>query len=205
MSKKRCLTGIKPTGSLHLGNYLGAIRPILELTKQYESYVFIADYHALTTLKDSKKMSQYNLQAAATWLALGLDPKRCVFYKQSDVPDIFELHWVLSCLAPKGLLNRAHAYKALVQENEHNHRDLDEAINLGIFSYPVLMSADILAMQAQLVPVGSDQRQHVEIARDLAVLANKVKKDVCLVPEMHIMEDIALIPGIDGNKMSKNY
>lgn len=205
MSKKRCLTGIKPTGSLHLGNYLGAIKPILELTDKVESYVFIADYHAITTLKDQKKLSQYNLEAAATWLALGLDPEKSVFYRQSDVPEIFELNWILSCLAPKGLLNRAHAYKAFVSENEANNRDLDENINLGLFSYPVLMSADILAMQAAVVPVGSDQRQHVEIARDIAELVNKLKRDVLTVPDLHIMDSVALIPGLDGHKMSKNY
>ena len=205
MLKKRCLTGIKPTGSLHLGNYLGAIKPILALTKQYESYVFIADYHAITTLKDSKKLSNYTLEAAATWLALGLDPNACVFYRQSDVPEIMELYWILSSLAPKGLLNRAHAYKAVVAENERNQRDPDDSVNLGLFSYPVLMSADILAMQACVVPVGSDQRQHLEISRDLAFVVNKFQKDLCIVPEMHIMEDVALIPGIDGNKMSKNY
>lgn len=203
--KAICLTGIKPTGSLHLGNYFAAIKPMLALLKKHQSFVFIADYHALTTLKNEALLKQYNLEAAATWLALGLDPEKVVFYKQSDVPEIFELHWILSCFATKGLLNRAHAYKSLVDSNAEAGRDTDEGINLGHFSYPVLMAADIFAMQASIVPVGKDQQQHVEIARDIAEAFNAQMKADLVLPQQSILKEVATLPGIDGRKMSKNY
>lgn len=203
--KHICLTGIKPTGSLHLGNYFAAIKPMLEMLKKHKSFVFIADYHAITTLKDASLLKHYNLEAAATWLALGLDPEKVVFYRQSDVPEIFELHWILSCFATKGLLNRAHAYKSLVDVNAAAGRDVDEGVNLGLFSYPVLMAADILAMQATTVPVGKDQQQHVEIARDIAETFNAQMKADLVLPQQSILKEVSTLPGIDGRKMSKNY
>ena len=202
---KRVLTGIKPTGLPHIGNYFGAIKPALSLSDQYDSFYFIADYHALTTIKDPKLMSDYSLNIAAAWLALGLDPEKTVFYKQSDIPEIFELAWILSCFAAKGLLNRAHAYKSAVDENLKLHHDMDHNINHGIFAYPVLMAADILLFNTDLVPVGADQKQHIEIARDIAESVNKVAGNVLTVPEPLIHDDTKLVPGIDGLKMSKNY
>ena len=202
---KRVLTGIKPTGLPHIGNYFGAIKPALELSRQYESFYFIADYHALTTIKDRDLMADYSLQIAAAWLALGLDPHQTLFYRQSDIPEIFEFCWILSCFASKGLLNRAHAYKAMVDINTENRHDTDHNINHGIFSYPVLMAADILLFQSDYVPVGADQKQHIEIARDIADAINHCCGPVLKTPEPLIQSNTQIIPGIDGQKMSKNY
>tara|TARA_A100001015_G_scaffold29062_1_gene32300 strand:- start:727 stop:1719 length:993 start_codon:yes stop_codon:yes gene_type:complete len=202
---KRVLTGIKPTGLPHIGNYFGAIRPALDLSQKYDSFYFIADYHALTTIKDPKLMTEYTLNIAAAWLALGLDPDKTIFYKQSDITEIFELSWILSCFSAKGLLNRAHAYKSAVDENLKTHHDMDHNINHGIYAYPVLMAADILLFNTDLVPVGSDQKQHIEIARDIAEAINNVAGPVLKVPEPLIQDDTKLVPGIDGLKMSKNY
>ena len=202
---KRVLTGIKPTGLPHIGNYFGAIKPALNLSKDYESFYFIADYHALTSIKDPKLMAEYSLQIAAAWLALGLDPEKTVFYKQSDISEIYELCWILSCFTAKGLLNRAHAYKAAVDENLKLHHDMDHNINHGIYAYPVLMAADILLFNTDLVPVGADQKQHIEIARDIAEALNHSCGDILTVPEPLIQEETKLVPGIDGLKMSKNY
>ncbi|MCK9183158.1 MAG: tryptophan--tRNA ligase [Fibrobacteraceae bacterium] len=204
--KKISLTGIKPTGTPHLGNYLGAIRPALELTKNYDTVYFIADYHALTTVHDGAEMHDNIHKVAATWLAMGLDPEKGLFYKQSDIPEIFELSWALSCFTPKGFMNRAHAYKAKVEANRAENLDLDTNINMGLYCYPCLMDADILMFGADVVPVGKDQKQHVEFARDVAIRFNKqMNKDVFTIPEPLIQESTDVIPGLDGRKMSKSY
>ncbi len=201
------LTGIKPTGTPHIGNYLGAIKPALSLsnTPYSTAFFFIADYHALTTLKDPVLLRRYTYEVAATWLSLGLDPNQVTFYKQSDIPEIFELAWILSCYASKGLLNRSHAYKSLVDTNTDLNRDTDKGISMGVFSYPVLMAADILLFNCHQVPVGQDQKQHVEIARDIAQAFNQTYGNVLVVPEPVIQKDVMTIPGSDGRKMSKNY
>ena len=206
MSQKSIsLTGIKPTGTAHLGNYFGAIQPAIKLSYTHDSYLFIADYHALTTEHSSESLNQSIIHVAATWLACGLDPEQCTFYRQSDIPEIFELNWILSCMASKGLINRAHAYKSLTDQNIAENRDPDFHINLGIFSYPVLMAADILAFQAIQIPVGQDQKQHVEIARDICeTLIKKYPSLTLKAPEPVINSPIA-IPGTDGRKMSKSY
>ena len=207
MSKKICLTGIKPTGAPHLGNYIGMIRPALELAKTagYESYYFIADYHALITMYSKDELSKSIYEAAASWLALGLDPSKTALYQQSDIPQIPELAWMLSCSASKGLLNRAHAYKAAVDRNEQEKRDPDFGINLGLYSYPVLMASDILFIGSHYVPVGSDQVQHIEIARDIAKCFNNRYGKILQMPEALVQEKTKLVPGLDGRKMSKSY
>lgn len=203
--KKTSLTGIKPTGTPHLGNYLGAIKPALDLVQEYKAFYFIADYHGLTTIRDKKEMKQHTYEVAATWLALGLDPDEVVFYRQSDVPEVFELTWVLSCFTGKGWLNRAHAYKASVDANEEAGHDPDDGINVGLYNYPVLMAADIILFNTDVVPVGQDQRQHLEIARDIANAFNYVYGDTLVPPEAAILENVATVPGLDGRKMSKSY
>jgi tryptophanyl-tRNA synthetase len=165
---KIALTGIKPTGTPHIGNYLGMIKPALELVQHYRAFYFIADYHALTTQRDPEMLNRQIFEVAAMWLALGLDPEKVVFFRQSDVPEVFELTWILSCLTAKGLLNRAHAYKAAADENIRQGRSEDDNINAGLYNYPVLMAADILLFGTHVVPVGQDQKQHVEIVRDVA-------------------------------------
>lgn len=207
--KKRVLTGVKPTGLPHLGNFLGAIQPALELTKstQYsEALFFIADYHSLTSIHRGEDLSQLSYEVAATWLACGLDPKRAILYKQSDIPEVFELHWILSCFAPKGFMNRAHAYKARLQENEQEGRkDPDFGVNMGLYTYPLLMSADMLLFSADVVPVGEDQVQHLEIARDIALKVNNEYGPIFKLPEPLIQSQNQLVLGLDGRKMSKSY
>ncbi|MEX2540083.1 MAG: tryptophan--tRNA ligase [Actinomycetota bacterium] len=202
---KVALTGIQPSGTAHIGNYLGMIRPALELARSYDAYYFLADEHALTTVRDPKGLLDYTYEMAATLIALGLDPKNVVMYRQSDVPATFELAWILSCVTPKGLLNRAHAYKAAVDENEAAGRTPDDGISMGLYNYPVLMAADILVVDGNVVPVGSDQRQHVEMARDIAEAFNRTYGDVLVLPEPLIQESVATIAGLDGRKMSKSY
>ena len=203
--KQITLTGIKPTGQLHIGNYLGMIKPALELAKDYQALYFIADYHALTTVKDKKQLIDLTHQATATWLALGLNPEDVIFYRQSDIPEVFELAWVLACFTSKGLLNRAHAYKAIVDDNIAEGREEDKNINAGLFTYPVLMAADILLFGTHIVPVGLDQQQHLEITRDVALTFNRSYGDVLTIPEAVIRKEVMTIPGIDGRKMSKSY
>ncbi|MEQ8819335.1 MAG: tryptophan--tRNA ligase [Sumerlaeia bacterium] len=193
----RILTGVKPTGRPHLGNYFGSIKPSLELSKGRESFLFIADLHALTTLKDGVVLREMVYDVAATWLALGLNPDEIVFYRQSDVPEISELNWILSCYTAQGLLERAHAYKAA--------RDAGQEVNAGLYTYPVLMSADILMFRSTHVPVGQDQRQHLEIARDIAQRFNHYHGEVLVLPDPIINDNVAVIPGLDGRKMSKSY
>ncbi|WP_372683682.1 tryptophan--tRNA ligase [Desulfosarcina sp.] len=199
------LTGIKPTGRIHLGNYLGAIRPALELASKHRAYFFIADYHALTTIQDRARFNRRIEKLAATWLALGLDPERVVFYRQSAIPEIFELMWVLGCISPKGWLNRAHAYKGAVEANLAAGRDADAQVNAGLYNYPVLMAADILAFQTDLVPVGRDQRQHVEMAREMAEAFNRAYGPVLKRPQALVNEAVHTVSGQDGRKMSKSY
>ena len=203
--KQIALSGIKPTGTLHIGNYLGMIKPALDLIEKYQTLYFVADYHALTTLKDKDRLNLYVYDVAATLLALGLDTEKVIFFRQSDIPEIFELTWILNCYTPKGLLNRAHAYKAAVDANLSAGRQPDSDINAGLYNYPVLMAADILLYGSHFVPVGQDQRQHVEIARDIAITLNNTYGEILTVPEPLIQEMVMTIPGIDGRKMSKNY
>lgn len=199
------LSGIKPTGTLHIGNYLGMIKPAFDMIEKYQTFYFVADYHALTTFKDKATLNQYVYDVVATLLALGLDPRKVIFFRQSDIPQTFEFTWILSCFAAKGLLNRAHAYKAAVDANLIAGKQSDADINAGLFNYPVLMAADILLYGAHWVPVGQDQRQHVEIARDIAAAVNNSCGKVLTLPEPLIQQSVMTIPGIDGRKMSKNY
>lgn len=208
---KTVLTGIKPTGDVHLGNLVGAIRPAIEMSKQDQSarhIYFVADYHALTGLRDPKKFKEQVYSIAATWVALGLDTKKAIFYKQSDVPEIYELQWLLSCVTPKGDMNRAHSYKAKVQENEERgQKDLDHGVNMGLFNYPILMAADILLYDTNEVPVGRDQVQHIEIARAIASRVNEHFGIGTLIEPKEIVakDGGAYVPGLDGRKMSKSY
>jgi tryptophanyl-tRNA synthetase len=207
MNKRTVLTGITTTGTPHLGNYVGAIKPCIRASHDDDvrSYYFLADYHALVKNQDPKKMRQSTLEIAATWLALGLDTEKAVFYRQSDVPEIPELTWILTCSTAKGLMNRAHAYKAVVQENVAAGEDPDFAITMGLFSYPVLMAADILMFNSTHVPVGKDQIQHLEMARDIAQRFNHHYGDLFALPEAVVEEHVAVLPGKDGRKMSKSY
>ena len=201
------LTGITTTGVPHIGNYVGAIRPtvIASHDKTVNSCYFLADYHSLVKSGDPDQLARSTLEIAASWLAAGLDPE-CVFYRQSDVPQIMELTWVLTCLTAKGLMNRAHAYKAAVAENEaRRNRDPDKGITMGLFCYPVLMAADILMFKANRVPVGRDQIQHVEMARDIAARFNHIYGETFILPEAVVDENTAVLPGLDGRKMSKSY
>lgn len=206
---KVALTGIKPTGEPHLGNYIGAIKPALALARDYDGIYFVADYHALTTIREPAVLRRYTRSVAATWLAAGLDPDRTIFYRQSDVPEIFELTWVLACLTGKGLMNRAHAYKAVRDRNREAGEDPDAGVNMGLFNYPVLMAVDILVMEADVVPVGGDQVQHVEIAADIAGSFNHVygSEFRLTVPRVLVPEGDTgqALPGLDGRKMSKSY
>jgi tryptophanyl-tRNA synthetase len=203
--QKIALSGIKPTGAPHIGNYLGMIQPALQLANQYRAYYFIADCHALTTQRNPQQLAQNIREVAATWLALGLDPDKVVFYRQSDIPEIFELTWVLACSTAKGLANRAHAYKAITDANEQAGNPVDQGVNMGLFNYPILMAADILLFRAHYVPVGLDQKQHLEIARDVATTFNADYGEVFALPEPLIQQEVQTITGLDGRKMSKSY
>jgi len=203
----RILTGITTSGTPHLGNYAGAIRPAVAASRQpgTESFYFLADYHALIKVQDPALVQRSTLEIAATWLACGLDPERVWFYRQSDVPEIPELTWLLTCVAGKGLLNRAHAYKAAVDANAAQGEDADAGVTAGLYMYPVLMAADILAFKAHKVPVGRDQIQHIEMARDFAARFNHTYGEHLVLPEAVIEEQVATLPGLDGRKMSKSY
>jgi tryptophanyl-tRNA synthetase len=204
--KKISLTGIKPTGDLHIGNYFGAIKPALELAKEYDARYFIADYHGLNTMKDPVELNSTIRQVAAGWLAAGLDPEKVFFYRQSSIPEVFELTTMLMAFTSKGLMNRAHAYKAAVQENTERDNDPDAGINMGLFTYPVLMAADIIIFDSDVVPVGKDQMQHIEMAQDIAQAVNaNYGKQVLVVPQAAVQENSAVVPGLDGRKMSKSY
>ena len=217
-NKIRTLTGITTTGTPHLGNYVGAIRPAIEAShrEDVESFYFLADYHALIKCEDPARIAQSRLEIAATWLALGLDTDRAFFYRQSDITEIPELTWLLTCVTSKGLLNRAHAYKAAVDRNTSENEDGDAGISAGLFMYPVLMAADILIFNAHRVPVGRDQIQHIEMARDIGQRFNHLygaayrtatrgDSDPFVLPEAVTDENVATLPGLDGRKMSKSY
>jgi tryptophanyl-tRNA synthetase len=201
--KKRILTGITTTGTPHIGNYLGAIKPALELAKEYdESFYFLADYHAIIKNSKSTEVTDSVKNVALAWLASGLNPNKSFFYRQSDVPEILELSWVLNCVTAKGLMNRSHAYKAATTLNKD---DEDKGITMGLFSYPILMAADILMFNATHVPVGADQIQHIEMTRDIAGRFNHLYKKTFILPEAIIQSTNEIVPGIDGQKMSKSY
>ncbi len=193
----RVLSGIQPSGQLHIGNYFGAIKQMVKLQENNELFAFIANYHALTSLKDAEALKKNTLETAITYLSLGIDPNRSVFWVQSDVKEVLELYWILSSYTPMGLLERAHSYKDKVAKGIHPYH--------GLFSYPVLMAADILLYDTDIVPVGKDQIQHVEITRDIAIKFNNDHGEVFKLPEYKIDEEVAVIPGIDGAKMSKSY
>jgi len=208
MSKSTILTGITTTGTPHLGNYVGAIRPAIQASKNKNAqpFYFLADYHALIKCNEPEKVRQSSLEIAATWLALGLDTSNATFYRQSDVPEIMELTWMLTCITAKGLMNRAHAYKAVVAENEASaNTDPDKGINMGLFSYPILMAADILIFNANQVPVGKDQIQHIEMARDIASRFNHIYGEHFVLPEAITDDNASILSGLDGRKMSKSY
>lgn len=203
----RVLTGITTSGTPHLGNYVGAIRPALVsgASSEGESFFFLADYHALIKVTDPARVQRSTLEIAATWLACGLDPDKVWFYRQSDIPEIPELTWLLTCVAGKGLLNRAHAYKAAVDRNREAGEDDDAGVNAGLFMYPVLMAADILLFKANRVPVGRDQVQHIEMARDFAKRFNHLYGEYFVLPQAAVEDNVATLPGLDGRKMSKSY
>jgi tryptophanyl-tRNA synthetase len=206
----RVLTGITTTGTPHLGNYAGAIRPAIAASQRadVDAFFFLADYHALIKCDDPGRIERSRQALAATWLAAGLDPNRVTFYRQSDVPEIPELTWLLTCVTAKGLMNRAHAYKAAADANTAAARDLDDGVTMGLFSYPILMAADILMFNAHQVPVGRDQVQHIEMARDIASRFNHLfgqGREFFVLPEAVIEEQVAVLPGLDGRKMSKSY
>jgi tryptophanyl-tRNA synthetase len=207
MSQKRVLTGITTSGTPHLGNYVGAIRPAIAASqdKSIDSFFFLADYHALIKCQDPEAVHQSTLEIAAAWLALGLDPDQVVFYRQSDIPEIPELTWYLTCMTAKGLMNRSHAYKAAVQANQDAGEDDDLAITMGLFSYPTLMAADILMFNASDIPVGRDQIQHVEMARDIAQRFNHHYGEHFVLPSAKVDDNVAVLQGLDGRKMSKSY
>ena len=209
MTKKRVLTGVTTTGIPHLGNYVGAIRPAIQAAanQDAESFLFLADYHGIIKCHEPAMIHESTQAVAATWLACGLNPERTTFYRQSDIPEILELNWILTCVTAKGLMNRAHAYKAAVQENlEKGQEDQDHQIEMGLYSYPILMTADILMFKANDVPVGRDQIQHVEMARDIAGRFNhRFQTDLFVLPEAKIDENVELLVGLDGRKMSKSY
>ncbi len=193
----KVLSGIQPTGSLHIGNYLGMMRPMISYMDEEQLFVFIVNLHALTSVTDSERLATGTVEAAADFLALGLDPDRCVFWVQSDVPEVVELSWILTCITPMGLLERCHSYKDKIARGiSPNH---------GLFAYPVLMAADILLYQANLVPVGKDQKQHIEVTRDIAIKFNGTFGETFVIPEGEISDEVATVPGTDGQKMSKSY
>ncbi|MFM7026958.1 MAG: tryptophan--tRNA ligase [Limnohabitans sp.] len=205
--RTRVLTGITTTGTPHLGNYVGAIRPAVQASQASGSdcFYFLADYHALIKCDDPARIQRSTLEIAASWIAAGLDPDKVTFYRQSDIPEIPELTWFLTCVTGKGLLNRAHAYKAAMDKNQEAGKDTDTDVTAGLFMYPVLMGADILMFKAHKVPVGRDQIQHIEMARDMASSFNHLYGEHFVLPEAVIEESVALLPGLDGRKMSKSY
>jgi tryptophanyl-tRNA synthetase len=193
----RVLSGIQPSGKLHLGNYFGAMKQHIQLQQENEAIYFIADYHALTTVRDAQALRQNIRDVALDYLALGLDPAKTIFFKQSDVPQVTELAWILSTITPLGLLERCHSYKDKIAHGISPHH--------GVFAYPVLMAADILIYQSELVPVGKDQKQHIEVARDIALKFNNIYADIFTLPQELMVADCEVVPGIDGQKMSKTY
>jgi tryptophanyl-tRNA synthetase len=202
---KIVLTGIKPTGMPHFGNYIGAFKQTIELSKSNKTFMFIADLHALNSVHDPKVIRDYTYQAAAFMIAMGTDLNNTVLFRQSDIPEIYQLNTLLMNLTPKGLMNRAHSYKAMMDKNAEAGQDIDAGVNMGLYTYPILMSADILLYNSDIVPVGADQKQHVEFARDIAGYFNHTYKPLFKLPEPLIRQDAGLVPGLDGRKMSKSY
>lgn len=198
----RILTGIQPSGALHLGNYFGAMLPAIQLQEQGEAFYFIANYHSMTSLTDPVARRKYSLDVALDFMACGLDPKKCVFWKQSDTPEHTELAWILSTITPIGLLERCHSFKDKAARLGAGELG---GVNHGLFAYPVLMAADILLYDSNIVPVGKDQKQHLEVTRDIAIKFNQTYGDTFVVPEPRIREEVAVVPGLDGEKMSKSY
>lgn len=194
---QRVLTGIKPTGMPHIGNLLGMYRPALAMQDEAEGYFFVASYHALTSMRDPDLLRAQTLDVAANWLALGLDPNKSVIWAQHDVPEVTELAWILACITSKGMMDKAHAFKDAAAKGKE--------VNIGLYTYPILMAADILAFDSHIVPVGKDQKQHVEMARDMAQRFNHLFGETLVVPEAKIRDDVAIVPGLDGQKMSKSY
>ncbi|MCK4543775.1 MAG: tryptophan--tRNA ligase [Spirochaetales bacterium] len=206
MERKISLTGVKPTGMPHIGNYFGAIKPAIDLAKDYDARYFIADYHALNSIKDPEELRSMIYEVAAVWLACGLDPSRTLLYRQSMVPETFDLSTMLMAFTPKGLMNRAHAYKAQVAVNQERGKDPDDGINMGLFTYPVLMAADILIFDPHVVPVGKDQVQHLEMTVDIAEAVNRTYgKELFRIPEARVNAETKVVTGLDGRKMSKSY
>ena len=205
MSEKVVLTGIKPTGMPHMGNYVGALKPLIEQSKTQKTFMFIADLHALNTIHDAAQIKRHTYEIAALMVALGLDLKNAVLFRQSDISEIYHLNTLLTNVTPKGLMNRAHSYKAAMDKNIAIGADVDAGINMGLYTYPILMTADILLYNSDIVPVGADQKQHVEFARDIAGYFNKIYGDTFKMPEPVIGTETGLIPGLDGRKMSKSY
>ncbi len=205
MSEKIVLTGIKPTGIPHIGNYVTALRPVVDLSKDNKTFVFIADLHALNTIKNPNEIKNYTYEMAATILAMGLDLNNAILFRQSDIVPVYQLNTLLMNVTPKGLMNRAHSYKAAMDKNTAAGLDIDAGINMGLYTYPILMSADILLYDSDIVPVGADQKQHVEFARDIAEYFNRTYGNVFKLPEPQIKQDFGTLPGLDGRKMSKSY
>lgn len=202
---KISLTGIKPTGNIHIGNYFGAIKPALSLTEKYFGVYFVADLHALNSNPAPRELQELIYEVAASWVAFGLDTEKAIFFRQSDIHEIPELTTILAAVTPKGLMNRAHAYKAILDKNAETGRDPDDGVNMGLFTYPILMAADILLYDSDVVPVGLDQKQHVEITRDIAENLNRIYGQTLKLPEGIFAEDVRDVPGTDGRKMSKSY
>lgn len=202
---KIVLTGVKPTGTPHIGNYVGALKSLIEMSQNHKTVMFIADLHALNAEKDAKKIKQYTYEIAALMIAMGLNLKNTLLFRQSDIDEIYQLTEFLMNVTPKGLMNRAHSYKAMVEKNTEIGADVDAGVNMGLYTYPVLMAADILLYNADIVPVGKDQKQHVEFARDIAGYFNNTYGETFKLPEPVISESAGIIPGLDGRKMSKSY
>ena len=204
-TEKIVLTGIKPTGTPHIGNYIGALKPLIEQSQTQKTFMFIADLHALNSIHSAAQIKQHTYEIAALLISLGLNLDNAVLFRQSDIDEIYQLNTLLMNVTPKGLMNRAHSYKAAMDRNTANGEDIDAGINMGLYTYPILMSADILLYNSDIVPVGSDQKQHVEFARDIAGYFNKIYGETFKLPTPVIGQDTGLIPGLDGRKMSKSY
>ncbi len=205
MSDKIVLTGIKPTGTPHVGNYIGALKPLVDMARENKTFMFIADLHALNTIKNPADIKQYTYEMAASLIAMGLDLKNAVLFRQSDIVQVYQLATVLMNVTPKGLMNRAHSYKAAMDKNAAAGLDTDAGVNMGLYTYPILMAADILLYNSDIVPVGADQKQHVEFARDIAGYFNHTYGEILKLPTPVIGEENGTIPGLDGRKMSKSY
>ena len=205
MDDKIVLTGIKPTGTPHIGNYIGALKPLIDMSQNHKTFMFIADLHALNAERDAKKIKQYSYEAAALMIVMGVNLENTILFRQSAIDEVYKLSNFLMNITPKGLMNRAHSYKAMVEKNTEANIDIDSGVNMGLYTYPVLMAADILLYNSDIVPVGKDQKQHVEFARDIAGYFNNIYGETFKMPEPVIGEESGYIPGLDGRKMSKSY